>query len=82
MDVDRLGGLAVVGKDDEGRAGREIKGATISLYTEIPIPALAVVAFSLWAKSTNKFPKTVILYPVFRDKAGQVVSDIAGERIA
>lgn len=68
-------------KDRFGHAGLKMQHAQIALCTEIPVRPLRRIAYSLWAKSTNKVPKTVWLFPRWKDKAGAYVSDMAGDRI-
>lgn len=68
-------------RDASGHAGLKIEHAQIALCAEVPVRPLRRIVYALWAKSTNKLPKTVWLFPRWKDKTGAYVSDIGGDRI-
>ena len=68
-------------RDAAGHAGLKIEHAQIALCTEVPVRPLRRIAFALWARSTNKLPKTVWLFPRWKNRAGAYVSDMGGDRI-
>jgi hypothetical protein len=64
-----------------GHAGLRIERTKIALFTEIPVRPMRRVAYSLWAKSTNKLPNTVWLRPRWLNRAGAYINEIGGDRI-
>lgn len=81
MDVDELAGMSSEPKDSEGHTGVRLQEARISLYTEIPACMGQKLVYSLWVKSTNPNPKTVWLYPKWKNKDGLSLSENAGDCI-
>jgi len=68
-------------RDAAGHAGLRIERAQIALCTEVPVRPGRRIVYALWAKSTNKLPKTVWLFPRWKNQVGGYVSDSAGDRI-
>lgn len=67
--------------DADGHTGLRIQHACTSLYTEIPVQAGNKVTYSLWVKSTHRFPKSVCVYPRWKNKHSMFLSDNAGDCI-
>jgi hypothetical protein len=67
--------------DAQGHTGLSLKKAQISIYTPIPVKVGQRLVFELWVKSTNPYPKTVLLHPKWKNDKELYLCDNSGDCI-
>jgi hypothetical protein len=74
-------GVSQMASDTQGHTGLSLQKAQISLYTQIPAQVGQRLVFELWAKSTNPYPKTVLLHVKWKNDKGLYLCDNSGDCI-